>query len=129
MEHRLELHILSTIHSDITHFTATGNRFTLKTSGLLPRSGPQSEKMRRWWVGFNAKAHSFCSCSPRPPLPLSATLTEDEAAMIIQSFYRAYRVRCWPDVAQLREWQRGFRKEVEAIIKIQRFWRSRKTNS
>eukprot|EP00731_Ephydatia_muelleri_P029300 Em0020g944a len=67
--------------------------------------------------------------NPRPPLPLSATLTEDEAAMIIQSFYRAYRVRCWPDVAQLREWQRGFRKEVEAIIKIQRFWRSRKTNS
>ena len=32
-------------------------------------------------------------CSPRPPLPLSALLTEEEAALLIQAGYRAYRVR------------------------------------
>ena len=31
--------------------------------------------------------------SPRPPLPLSATLTEEEAARIIQSYYRGYVAR------------------------------------
>ena len=69
------------------------------------------------------------ACSPRPALPLSATLTEDEAATIIQSFYRGYRVRCLPDVVQFRLWQKGFRKELEAIIKIQRWWRSIRTKS
>ena len=30
--------------------------------------------------------------SPRPPLPLSATLTEDEARLILQAAYRGYKV-------------------------------------
>lgn len=31
-------------------------------------------------------------CSPRPPLPLSAIMTEEEAATLIQAGYRGYRV-------------------------------------
>lgn len=30
--------------------------------------------------------------SPRPPLPLSATLSEEEATIILQAGYRGYRV-------------------------------------
>ena len=39
---------------------------------------------------------------PRPPLPLSATLTEEEAAIIIQSFYRGYLVRREADAQLFR---------------------------
>jgi hypothetical protein len=61
--------------------------------------------------------------NPRPPLPSSATLTEEEATIIIQSTYRGYQTRCHEDVQLFRQWQRGFRKEIQAVITIQRAWR------
>ncbi len=35
----------------------------------------------------------LCVCSPRPLLPLSATLTEDQAATIVQAVFRGYLAR------------------------------------
>ena len=62
---------------------------------------------------------------PRPPLPLSATLTEEEAATIIQAHYRGYCVRCTnPHVVEFRKWQRRLMEEKMAVLKIQKWWRN-----
>ncbi|XP_065899914.1 IQ domain-containing protein K-like [Dysidea avara] len=70
--------------------------------------------------------------NPRPPLPLSATLTELEAVIIIQSHARGFLVRCRPEVQQFRQWQRGLWKERQAVSTIQTHWRktlSRRQNN
>lgn len=60
---------------------------------------------------------------PRPPLPLSLVWTDDEAAVKIQAFYRGFRVRVRPDVAELRQWQRDWREENGDIRKkVEEFW-------
>lgn len=61
--------------------------------------------------------------SPRPPLPLSATLTEEEAAIIIQSFFRGYLVRREQKAQLFRTWQRNVWEERKAATKIKTFWK------
>lgn len=62
---------------------------------------------------------------PRPPLPLSATLTEDEAAAIIQAHYRGYRIRSThAHVVEFRKWQKRYSEEKNAVRKIQQWWRN-----
>ena len=63
-------------------------------------------------------------CSPHPPLPLSATLTETEAAIIIQAYYRGYHLRCTNlYVIEFRKWQRRYAEEKAAARVIQKWWR------
>lgn len=61
--------------------------------------------------------------NPREPLPLSATLTETEAATIIQSHYRAFVVRKQSEPRLFRDWQRRVEGERKAVQKIQGYWR------
>lgn len=61
--------------------------------------------------------------SPRPPLPLSATLTEEEAAIIIQSFFRGYLERKEERSTLFRTWQQNVWDERKAADKIKSFWK------
>lgn len=67
------------------------------------------------------------SLSPRPPLPLSATLTKEEAATIIQSFFRGYLARREGKAQLFRTWQRKVWEERRAVNKIKTFWKSKKS--
>ncbi|XP_060028868.1 IQ domain-containing protein K isoform X4 [Erinaceus europaeus] len=59
---------------------------------------------------------------PRPPIPLSLLLTEEESAVAIQSFWRAYLVRCDPEIQELRQWQKKLREEKHIRQRIKAFW-------
>lgn len=61
---------------------------------------------------------------PRAPLPKSLLWTEEEAALIIQSFYRGYRVRKHAEIQELRQWQREWREANRNIHEVvEDFWR------
>ena len=64
--------------------------------------------------------------SPRPPLPLSATLTEEEAATIIQAHFRGYLACKNPYIVEFRKWQKRFQLECAAVRTIQQWWRNLK---
>ncbi|CAD5125682.1 DgyrCDS13885 [Dimorphilus gyrociliatus] len=65
--------------------------------------------------------------NPRPPLPLSLIWNESEASLIIQSWFRGYKIRCEEKVSELRHWQKEWREDNEAAIKakVQNFWQER----
>ncbi|XP_063270850.1 IQ domain-containing protein K, partial [Prinia subflava] len=59
---------------------------------------------------------------PRPPVPLSLLLSEEEASILIQSFWRGYRVRCDSEIQELRQWQKKLREEKHITEVVRKFW-------
>ncbi|XP_023560140.1 IQ domain-containing protein K isoform X2 [Octodon degus] len=79
---------------------------------------------------FERKRTKFIACdfltewlyNPRTPIPLSLLLTEEEAAIIIQSFWRGYLVRCDPEIQELRRWQKKLWEDKHIHQRVQMFW-------
>ncbi|KAM7149687.1 IQ domain-containing protein K isoform 3-T3 [Molossus nigricans] len=79
---------------------------------------------------FERKRTKFIACdfltewlyNPRPPIPLSLLLTEEEAALSIQAFWRAYLVRCDPEIQELRQWQKKLREDKHIRERVRTFW-------
>ncbi|GAB1598866.1 IQ domain-containing protein K-like [Argonauta hians] len=65
------------------------------------------------WLKNNARA----------PLAKSLIWSESEAAVVIQSFWRGYRVRCQDSIQELRRWQWDWKEENKGIRnRVNEFW-------
>lgn len=74
--------------------------------------------------------HTHFQTNPRAPLPKSLLWDEAEAALIIQSFYRGYRVRKQGEIQELRQWQREWHESNRNIHDVvEDFWRQHSSPS